>query len=266
MGKIDKALSALSEMERGCVAAVPGYAASTRVSMLLTLLYVCLLLSVPLQDLQRLVWFASFPIVWASVAGIGYGCVLKRSLYVLPLILFVGIFNPLVDTAPAWTIGGLTVSRGWVSFVSVALRGMLAVQAVLTLTAVCGFADVCRELRAAGVPSFLTTLLQLVYRYMSVLLEELLVMGRARTARGFGRVSYPLRLWAAMAGQLFLRSVDRAERIHRAMLARGFDGTMPRYTAAERHGAHGAGAVVWCVCWAAVLCYLRFGAIICFTR
>ena len=112
-----------------------------------------------------------------------------------------------------------------------------------------------------GVPSVLTTQLLLLYRYMSVLLEELQTMTRARTARGYGRSSYPMRLWAAMAGQLFLRSVDRAERIHRAMLARGFDGSMPCYTPAERHGSHGRAQVVWIIAWSAVFVWLRFGNI-----
>lgn len=262
--KIDKALDALAAMERGAVAECPRCIASTRADMLLTLVYLALLLSVPLQDVSRLVWFAAYPIVAASVAGCGYGRVLRQSLYVLPLIVFVGIFNPLVDRTPAFVAWGVTVSRGWVSFVSITVRGLLSVQAVLVLTASCGFADVCRQLRALGVPSFLTTQLLMVYRYMSVLLEELQTMARARAARGYGRRSYPLKLWGAMAGQLFLRSVDRAERIHRAMLARGFDGTMPRYTAADRHGAHGWEPVAWTVAWTAAMVWMRFGRLITF--
>lgn len=261
MTKTDKALAALAAMERGAGADCPSYAAGTRANMLVTLVYLALLLSVPLQDVGRLVWFAVYPIVAASVAGRGYGHVLRQSLYVLPLIAFVGVFNPIVDTEPAFEAWGVTVSRGWVSFVSILVRGVLSVQAVLVLTELCGFADVCRELRALGVPSFLTTQLLLVYRYMSVLLEELQTMARARAARGYGKRSFALKLWGAMAGQLFLRSVDRAERIHRAMLARGFDGAMPRYTAADRHGSHGAGPAVWGAVWACVLLWLRFGSL-----
>lgn len=261
MGKIDKALDTLHAMERGSESAAPSYAAGTRAGMAVTLVYLCLLLSVPLQDLQRLVWFAVYPVVWASLGGVGYGRVMRRSLVVLPLIAFVGIFNPIVDTSPAFSVGSVVVSRGWVSFMSILIRGMLSVQAVVTLMSVCGFADVCRELRAVHVPSSLTTQLQLVYRYIGVLLEELQTMARARAARGYGRRSFPLRMWGTMTGQLFLRSVDRAERIHRAMLARGFDGSMPRYTPSERHGAHGVGSVVWAVAWTGVLVWLRFAHI-----
>ncbi len=183
MGKIDKALDTLHAMERGSESAALSYAAGTRAGMAVTLVYLCLLLSVPLQDLQRLVWFAVYPVVWASLGGVGYGRVMRRSLVVLPLIAFVGIFNPIVDTSPAFSVGSVVVSRGWVSFMSILIRGMLSVQAVVTLMSVCGFADVCRELRAVHVPSSLTTQLQLVYRYIGVMLEELQTMARARAAR-----------------------------------------------------------------------------------
>ena len=52
-------------------------------------------------------------------------------------------------------------------------------------------------------------------------------MRRARQARGFGSDKLSLSLWAALVGQLLVRSADRASTIHRAMLARGFDGELP---------------------------------------
>ena len=72
MGKIDKALDTLHAMERGSESAALSYAAGTRAGMAVTLVYLCLLLSVPLQDLQRLVWFAVYPVVWASLGWVAY--------------------------------------------------------------------------------------------------------------------------------------------------------------------------------------------------
>ena len=82
-------------------------------------------------------------------------------------------------------------------------------------------------------------------------------MDRARKARGFGRRNYPLRMWARMVGQLLVRSYERAARVHRAMLARGFDGTMPlsHRTRMTRRS--------WCfiAAWTAVVFLLRFADI-----
>ena len=70
-------------------------------------------------------------------------------------------------------------------------------------------------------------LLFFVYRYLFVLIEEAAAMQQARDARSFGRKSYPLKVWGTLVGQLLIRTFDRAERISRAMLARGFTGRIP---------------------------------------
>ena len=98
-------------------------------------------------------------------------------------------------------------------------------QALLLLTGSIGFVGMVRGMRRLGLPSFLATQLLMVFRYIRVLIEEALSMKRARDARSFGKKGLSLKLWGVLIGQLFLRSVDRAERVHRAMLARGFTGS-----------------------------------------
>ncbi len=72
-------------------------------------------------------------------------------------------------------------------------------------------------------PSFFVVQLLLIYRYLRVIVEEALSMQRARHARSLSeRRSWSL--WGTMVGQLLLRTLARAERIHRAMTARGFRG------------------------------------------
>ncbi|MDE6109101.1 MAG: energy-coupling factor transporter transmembrane protein EcfT [Muribaculaceae bacterium] len=259
MSKIDSALATLHALDRGEAQSCPSYASGAATSLLVTLVYLAVMLSVPLQQLSRIVWMAAYPIVWSSLAGVGYGSLLVQSLYALPFIVFVGIFNPIFDTAEAFTAGGIVVSRGWVSFVSILLRGMLSVQAVLLLLRVCGFSRICRTLRRWHVPAVFVAQLMLVYRYLGVLLDELRTMSRARIARGYGSKHLSLQLWGTMAGQLFLRSVERAGRVHRAMLARGFDGTMPCYDGADAPGAAaGSGRWIWVAAWTAVFAVLRF--------
>ena len=58
-------------------------------------------------------------------------------------------------------------------------------------------------------------------------IEYAAAMQQARDARSFGRKSYPLKVWGTLVGQLLIRTFDRAERISRAMLARGFTGRIP---------------------------------------
>lgn len=194
-----------------------------------SVVYLAVMLSVPMGRLSMLLWFALYPIIASAWCGIGFGRIFLQSLYVVPLVALIGLFNPIYDRTVAFTIGDMAISTGWLSFCSIIVRGLLAMQCILILIETCGFIGICRALRHMGVPAFLTDQLQFVYRYLSVLLLEALSMRRAREARGYGRKSYPIRLWGVMIGQLFLRAVDRSERINRAMQARGFTGTLPAY-------------------------------------
>lgn len=189
--------------------------------LLITLVYIIAVLSVPLYAPQWLVWMAVYPVLMSEAAGLGFARIFLKSLWILPIVIMVGVFNPIYDTAPALTIAGITVSQGWISFLSIVLRGLLAFQAAIIMTRVAGFLDICRVLRRVRVPYVLIIQMEMTYRYMIVIAEEALDMDRARKARGFGRRSYPLAMWGRMIGQLLIRSYDRASRIHRAMLARG---------------------------------------------
>lgn len=195
--------------------------------LILTVVYLIAVLSVPLSQPQKLVWFFSYPILYSEILEIGYKKILVKSLWILPIVIFIGMFNPILDTTPAFKINSVEVSAGWVSFFSIILRGLLSFQALLLLVQLSGIIDIFNALRKIGCPKVLVTQLQLSYRYLAVIVEEALVMRRAREARGFGKKSYPFRMWSQFVGQLLIRSSQRATGIHRAMLARGFHGTLP---------------------------------------
>lgn len=252
MSKLEKAiisLSALRTENRDSDGRDP------RAVSLVTLLYLVALLSVPLTSVASVLWFGIYPIIASTVSGEGYGRVLKRSLVVLPFIALIGIFNPILDRSYAFSIGDIPISQGWVTFVSIVLRGLWAVQAVLAMTSEIGFNGFCRGLRGLGCPKFLTTQLMMVFRYLIVLLEEALRMRRARESRGFGRTSMPLKMWGTMIGELFVRTIDRSEIIHNAMMARGFTGEIP-YLANVRGWKWSE--TCYLVVWSAIFLMLRF--------
>ena len=65
-------------------------------------------------------------------------------------------------------------------------------------------------------------------RYVDVVGGEMRRMRIARESRGFqGRDVRHLQVVAQSAGALFIRSYERGERVHLAMLSRGYTGTMP---------------------------------------
>ena len=129
------------------------------------------------------------------MGGIGYGEVMHKSLYTLPLIAFIGIFNPMLHREPVLYAGTIAISRGWVEFIAILLRGLFTVQMVIVLIMTTGFYKVCRGLNRIGVPAVFTTQMLLVYRYIYVLVDEAIDMDRARKSRSYGKKGYRLRMW-----------------------------------------------------------------------
>jgi cobalt/nickel transport system permease protein len=82
-------------------------------------------------------------------------------------------------------------------------------------------------------PSLLVQILMFMIRYADVVGGELTRMRVARESRGFeARHLGALRVLGPAAGSLFVRSYERGERVHLAMLSRGYTGRMPGRPAA----------------------------------
>ncbi|HON00564.1 MAG TPA: cobalt ECF transporter T component CbiQ [Acidobacteriota bacterium] len=95
--------------------------------------------------------------------------------------------------------------------------------------------EILQGLAALRVPAALVGILAVMLRYLEVLVGEGRRTLRAKTARtgrarlGFRRLSrdaWLFRVYGALVGNLFLRALARAQRVHLAMLARGYDGRL----------------------------------------
>lgn len=222
-----RALCRMDAVELSSRADTPLHRLDARAKLLATLVFLLAMLSVPLTQLSELLLYTLFPMLCAAMGGIRYGDIVRQSLAVLPLVALIGLFNLFYDREAAFRIGGLVVTTGTVTWLSILLRGLLSMQALLVLILGTGFYPLCRGMQRLGIPALFTAQLLFVYRYTYVLIEEAGRMSMARDARSFGRRAYPLRLWGELIGQLLLRTLRRAEAIGRAMTARGFTGRLP---------------------------------------
>lgn len=170
-----------------------------------------------------------------SQLGIGYS--LKRSIIALPfaLIAITVLFS--MPGKPLFTfhflMWNLTITgAGLLRFVSILIRAWLSVQMAILLVAVTRFPDLIHALEHLRVPAILTTIIAFLYRYLFVLTDEVFRLLRARESRSAavpgsrsgGGVLWRAKVAGNMAGQLFLRSYERSDRIYNAMIARGYAG------------------------------------------
>ncbi|MHB9150044.1 MAG: cobalt ECF transporter T component CbiQ [Thermoleophilia bacterium] len=195
-----------------------------RAKVITTLVFLVCVVSFGKYELVRMLPFALFPLALAIEGNLPLGFVGTRLLIVSPFAVLIGMFNPLFDQTVVAQLGGLEISGGWVSFASIILRFLLTTSAAFVLIGITSFNGISAALERLGVPDVFATQLLLLYRYIFVLADEGLRMGRSRQLRSFGRRGMGLRVYGNMLGHLLLRTYDRAQRVYLAMQCRGFDG------------------------------------------
>ncbi|MEJ7893388.1 MAG: cobalt ECF transporter T component CbiQ [Solirubrobacteraceae bacterium] len=179
----------------------------------------------------------------AAVARAGPGVVWRRARVVLPVVLFAGALVPLVRTGGGeWTLGPVTVHEaGLLTFAAMAAKATIGTLSAVLLSVSTPFPAVLRGLEALRVPRLFVLVAGMMYRYLFVIAGE---VGRTRAAlasRGYSpRHALHARPLGRAAGTLFLRTYGRGERVHLAMLARGYDGRMPHLSVLAFTPADGA--------------------------
>jgi cobalt/nickel transport system permease protein len=208
-----------------------------RVKVVLTILFI--ISNVALPDGAWLAFLLAWGMLLLSsaLAGLGYGYLLRRSFVALPFALAAisAIFTLPGQPLFAWMLGPwrlVATDAGLIRFSSIVMRSWLSVQMAILLTATTQFPDLMHALRHLRVPKMLVAIVSFMYRYLFVLIDEATRLLRAREARsarlnpshGGGSLAWRARIAGNMAGQLFLRSYERSDRVYNAMLARGYAG------------------------------------------
>lgn len=204
----------------------PAHRIDARAKAVVTLAFIGVVMSFPRYELSALAPFLVYPAALLSLGRIPARHILKKMLVAAPFALAVGIFNPFLDRQPLAAVGPFVVTGGWVSFASILFRFVLTVAAALALVACTGMYRLGAGLEMLGVPRVLVTQLLFLYRYLFVVADEGVKMVRSVELRSGGRRSLRLGVYGSLIGNLLLRSLDRAERVYRAMVARGFDGAV----------------------------------------
>lgn len=167
-------------------------------------------------------------VVLLAVAGYGFRQALARFAAVLPFITF-AFLVPFVSSGERVDVLWFSVSRDglWAAW-NIIVKAVLGTGASLVLAGTTPIPEVVRGLGRLRVPAVVVSIVSFMFRYLDLIVDE---MGRMRTAM-VARAHDPRWLWqakpiASAAGAMFVRSYERGERVHAAMLARGFTGTMP---------------------------------------
>ena len=212
----------LSEMDELAVRSSPVHALHPAAKLTVTIVYILITISFSKYDLGGLVPMVLWPVLLFQISGIEVRTCFYKLRIVLPLVMAVGLFNPVFDRTVILWIGSLGVSGGVISMLTLMLKGVFCLMASFLLMATTPIDSLCAALRRLHVPKLLVTLLLLTYRYVGVMTEELAVMTEAYHLRAPGQKGIHISAWGSFLGQLLLRSMDRAQELYSSMLLRGY--------------------------------------------
>lgn len=125
-----------------------------------------------------------------------------------------------------WAWGPLQITTvGLTVLGSVTLKALLSLMMLNLLTLTTSVPELLNALVQLRVPPLLVATLASMYRYISVLVGEINAMQRAAVSRNLMSSNRWQRLVIGnMIGSLFIRTYERGERVHQAMLSRGYQG------------------------------------------
>jgi cobalt/nickel transport system permease protein len=155
--------------------------------------------------------------------------VFKRSLIEVPFIFF-ALLMPFFGTGEVIEIGSISLYvNGLLAGAGIVVKGTLGILVAINLSATTTAREILNGLETLKMPTPMVQIASFMLRYVNVVNDEMLRMAVARASRGFEATG--VRQWpvlATAAGALFIRSYERGERVHLAMIARGYQGELPR--------------------------------------
>lgn len=180
-----------------------------------------------------------------AVARVPAGTVLRRMVVEAPFVVF-ALLLPFLASGPRVQVAGVALSSaGLLGAANLLVKGTLGVVAAIVLAATTAPRDLVAGLDRLRLPTVVVAIVSFMLRYVSVVSGDLHRMRIARESRGAPPGWAPqLRAVAAGVGALFVRSYERGERVHQAMLARGYTGRSPLLVTAPATRAQWATAAV----------------------
>lgn len=179
--------------------------------LIVTIAYIYAVVSFDKYAFIPLVLMSLIPIVIYILARIRISTCFYKLRIIMPFILMVGVFNPIIEG-----------ETGLVSMFTLMIKGVLSLMMSFIFVATTPIDSLCNSLRRVHFPKFLVTLLLLTYRYLGVLTHEISIMSDAYHLRAPKQKGIAPKAWGSFLGQLLLRSMDKAQEIYNSMMLRGY--------------------------------------------
>lgn len=255
MGKITNAMNEIHELDELAEKNTKIHQVHPLIKLIITVFYITCVVSFEKYNLLGLIPMVLYPVIVFRLSEIPIKTCFKKMRVVLPLICFVGIWNPLFDHIPVMQIGNFMITGGMISMITIMIKGIYALMASFLLIATTGMEGICYGLRILHVPNIIVTQMLLSYRYIFLLMEEANAVFEAYSLRAPKEKGVKYKVWGSLLGQLLFRSIDRAGNLYESMLLRGFNGNFKYVNTKKCKGIDYSYLCLWLI----IILALKFG-------
>lgn len=207
----------------------PIHRLDARAKLVAILIYMVVLISFDRYSVANLMPMAILPFALLWFGGVPIWFTVRRVAILCPFIIMLVLMSPIYDQTPQSVVFGpwfFSISGGWLTAGNIAIKFAFGVLALTALMCTTRFALLLEAMRRLGMPQVVVMQLGFLYRYIFVLIDEAMRVRRARDFRGAALAPVGRRIMAVggIIGTLFIRTLDRSQRIQIAMAARGYRG------------------------------------------
>ncbi len=224
MSKLTESINRIQSLEELADGKTAIHCIHPMAKLITTIFFLVVVISFDKYSISGLIPFFTYPILLMAFGEIPYRSVLTRLIVALPFSFFAGLSNPFFDRETALILLGIPVSWGILSFLSIILKTVLTVMAVLILIATTSMDKLAYQMIRIKIPKIFVMQIMLTYRYLTLLIKEASDMITAYHLRSSRQKGIRLAHAGTFMGQLLLRSFERAEKVYVAMKCRGFNG------------------------------------------
>jgi cobalt/nickel transport system permease protein len=200
-----------------------------QIKLLAALSFIIVAVATPITRFWAYIGFFLLIFLAIRIAQLPIKTVLFRSLIEIPFVLF-AFLMPFFGTGKSFEFFGLTIyEAGVLAGLGIIAKGTLGILTAIVLSSTTTARELLRGLEILKLPTLIVQIASFMLRYMNVVNDEMERMRIARASRGFEPSG--IKHWRVLgqsAGALFIRSYERGERVHLAMISRGYQGLMPQ--------------------------------------
>lgn len=216
MGDISKAISNIRKIDELGDKYTMIHKIDSSIKIIVTIIYVIKVLSIKQFIISDITSIVLYPLILFKFGKVPVKFILKKVLFILPLILGLSVINLIID---------FSYSEIYFSVLLI-FKCIFTLVGALLLMVTTGINNLAFGLKKLKIPNILIMQILMLHRYIILMMEECYRVKSAYELRTLGEKSMTMKDYGRIIGQMLLKTIDRSEKVYEAMKLRGFDGDL----------------------------------------